>query len=357
MAGDLHQLFRDLTETPGVPGFEEPVREVMRKYLHGLGDPIGDRLGSVGARKRGADDEPKILFAGHLDEIGFLLTRITDEGFLKFQTLGGWWSQVMLAQRVQVWTRGGPILGVLGSKPPHILGDEERKKALEHKDIYIDVGARSREDADRMGLRPGDPIVPVSQYTVMADEKLLMAKAWDNRYGCAAVVEILRALRDEAHPNTVYGVATVQEEVGLRGAQTIANVVAPDIGVALDTGIGGDVPGIKPDEAQAKLGKGPVILLYDGSMIPHVRLRDLVVDVAEREGIPFQFDHIARGGTDAGRFHLFGHGVPSIVIGAPCRYIHSHNAIMHRDDFENSVRLCVAVAKRLDAATVASLVR
>ncbi|MDR5683858.1 MAG: M42 family metallopeptidase [Armatimonadota bacterium] len=349
---DTMQMLREITEAPGVPGFEEPVRQVMHKYLSPLGEILHDRLGSIVARKEGSAAQPKVIVAGHMDEIGFLVTRITDEGYVKFQTLGGWWSQVMLAQRVQVLTRRGPVLGVIGSKPPHILQEEERKKAVEIKDLYIDVGASDREEAQRFGIRPGDPIVPTTPFTVMRNDRLLMAKAWDNRFGCAAMIEILRALQDIDHPNTVYGVGNVQEEVGLRGAQTTAHLVQPDIGIALDTGIAGDTPGIKPDEAQGKLGRGPVIFLYDGSMIPHVRLRDLVIEIAESEGIPYQFDHVARGGTDAGKIHVFGTGVPSIVIGAPVRYIHSHNAILHRDDFDNAVRLCVALIQRLDRATV-----
>ncbi len=147
----------------------------------------------------------------------------------------------------------------------------------------------------------------------------------------------------------------MQEEVGLRGSVTTTNAIAPDIGFALDTGIAGDTPGIKPDEAQGKLGQGPLILLYDASMIPHTGLRDLVIDIAHDEDIPIQFDSIPAGGTDAGKIHLFGAGVPSLVVGVPVRYIHTHAAIMHRDDFDNAAKLLVAVVKRLDAATVQRL--
>jgi endoglucanase len=189
----------------------------------------------------------------------------------------------------------------------------------------------------------------------MKNEKLLMAKAWDNRFGCALAIEVMRRLKGEQHPNEVYGVGNVQEEVGLRGAVTTTNAICPDIGFALDTGIAGDTPGIKPDEAQGQLGSGPVVLLYDASMIPHTGLRDLVIDTAQAEGIPLQFDTVAAGGTDAGKIHLFGAGVPSVVIGVPVRYIHTHAAIMHRDDFDNAAKLLVAVVKRLDEEMVRQL--
>jgi endoglucanase len=189
----------------------------------------------------------------------------------------------------------------------------------------------------------------------MRNEKLLMAKAWDNRFGCALAIEVLRRLQGQAHPNEVYGVGTVQEEVGLRGATTTTNMIAPDIGFALDTGIAGDMPGVNLDEASGKLGKGPVILLYDGSMIPHTGLRNLVIDVAAAENIPLQFDKMPGGGTDAGKMHVFGAGVPSLVVGIPVRYIHTHASILHRDDFEQAVQLMVAVIKRLDAETVQQL--
>ncbi|CAA9240462.1 MAG: Putative aminopeptidase YsdC [uncultured Chloroflexia bacterium] len=348
-------MLRELVEAPGVPGQESAVRDVMRRYLEPLGEVRTDNLGSIVGRKVGQEGGPKIMLAGHMDEVGFMVTRITDEGYLKFQTLGGWWEQVMLAQRVEVWTRNGPIVGVTGVKPPHLLDAEKRKKMVEMKTIFIDIGASSRDEAESWGVRPGDAIVPVSPFTVMRNDRLLLAKAWDNRFGCALGIEVLRRLRDMAHPNEVYAVGTVQEEVGLRGATTSTNLVEPDIGLALDVVIAGDTPGVEPDEALGKLGKGPAILLYDASLIPHTGLRDLIIDIAQEERIPLQFDTIPQGGTDAGRMHVFGAGVPSIAFGVPVRYIHSHVSIMHRDDFDQAAKLLVALVRRLDADTVQRL--
>ena len=354
------QMMKELTEAPGVPGQEWQVREVMERYLAPHGEVITDNLGSVVASKSGSgvspDSAPRVLIAGHLDEVGFLVTLITDEGFLKFQTLGGWWEQVMLAQRVTVLTRKGPLTGVFGSKPPHILPAEERKKMVEKNDMFIDIGVGSKEEAVAAGVRPGDPVVPVCPFTVLANEKMLLAKAWDNRFGCALAVQTLKELGPD-HPNTVYAGATAQEEVGLRGAQTLAHLVNPDVAISLDVGIAGDTPGVKSHEAQGKLGKGPVVLIYDGSLIPNLRLRDLFIDVAEEEGIPYQFDSVSAGGTDGGRFQLAGNGVPTINIGIPSRYIHSAASMVNLDDFDNATRWLVAVLKRLDADTVASLRR
>ncbi len=355
MAYELMTMLEELTTAPGIPGFEEPAAAVMRRYLGMFAEVSRDTLGSVIGRKRGIVDTPRIMVAGHLDEIGMMVTQIRDDGFLKFQTLGGWWEQVMLAQRVHVVTKTGPIVGVIGSKPPHILNSEERKKVVETKAMFIDIGAQTREEAERWGVRPGDPVVPVSPFTTMRNEKLIMAKAWDNRFGCAAGIEIARQLQGVAHPNTVHVVGTVQEEVGLRGARTTAHLVDPDVAFALDVGIAGDTPGIAPEEAQGRVGKGPVILLYDRSMIPHLGLRNFVIATAEAQEIPHQFDAVPGGGTDAGQIHLLKGGVPSLVIGVPTRYIHSHASIMHIDDFQNAVRLIVEVVKRLDKATVAGI--
>lgn len=357
---ELLEMFKELTEAPGVPGQEGPVRDIMARYLAPLGEVVTDKLGSIVAYKSGQgvdpDSAPRVLMAGHMDEVGFLIKMIDDNGYLKFQTLGGWWEQVMLAQRVLIRTRKGDIVGVFGSKPPHLLPADERKKMTQKEDMFIDIGVTSKEDAIEAGVRPGDFAVPICPFTVLSNENMLLAKAWDNRFGCALAIETLRHLGDD-HPNTLYAGATVQEEVGLRGAQTLAQMVRPDVGIALDVAIAGDTPGVKSHEAQSKMGKGPVILIYDGSLIPNLKLRNLVVDVAEAEGIPYQFDSIAAGGTDGGRFQFAGDGVPSISIGVPTRYIHSAASMMHLEDFNNATRLMVAVVKRLDADTVADLTR
>lgn len=353
---DRMRLLRDITNAPGVPGFEKPVRDVIRRYLDGRAEIELDGLGSIICRKPGESARPRLMLAGHLDEIGFMVTAITKEGFLRFQTLGGWWPQVMLAQRVMVRTRKGDVLGVTGSKPPHILTDDERKKMVEPKDMFIDVGAASAEEArEGFGIRPGDPVVPASELVPMSNPKQLLAKAWDNRVGCALFVEVIDRLQGTGHPNTVYGVGTAQEEVGLRGATTSAHLVDPDVGFALESAIAGDMPGVKETEAQAKLGGGPVILIYDASMIGHHKLRDFVADTAAEVGVPVQYDAMARGGTDAGRIHINRGGVPSLCIAVPCRYVHSHASIINLDDYENTVRLMVAVAQRLDSTVAAWL--
>ncbi|WKA52384.1 M42 family metallopeptidase [Planococcus liqunii] len=350
-------MLKELTDANGIAGNERQSREVMKKYIAPFADSVEmDGLGSLIARKEGAADGPKIMVAGHLDEVGFMISQIDDKGFLKFQTVGGWWSQVMLAQRVTITTRSGKeVIGVIGSKPPHILSPEARKKPVEIKDMFIDIGASSREEVKEWGVAPGDMVTPYFEFHVMNNEKMLLAKAWDNRIGCAIAIDVLKGLKGVDHPNTVFGVGAVQEEVGLRGAKTAAAYIQPDIGFAVDVGIAGDTPGITSQESTSKMGAGPQILLYDASMVSHRGLRELVVDTAEEAGIPYQFETIAGGGTDAGSIHLTANGVPSLAIGVATRYIHSHAGILHRDDYENAVKLIIEVIKKLDKDTVARI--
>jgi len=348
------EYLKELVNTHGVPGYEHEVAAVMGRRLKGFGTITQDRLGSFICEKKGPAGSPRVMLAGHLDEVGFMVKSVTKEGFVRFLGLGGWWGHVVLGQRLIIRTRKGDVVGVVGSKPPHELRDEDRKKVLELREMFIDVGATSDWDVrKRLDIRPGDPIVPDSSFTVMANPNLLLAKAWDNRIGCAIASETLRALKGVAHPNTVIAAATAQEEVGLRGAQTTAHKVAPDVAFALDVGIAHDIPGTEGDE---KLGGGPLVVIYDASVIPNRRLLDLVIDTGRKLKLDLQFESVERGGTDAGRFHLNAEGVPSIAMGVASRYIHSHISIIDRRDFEQTVRLLVAVVKRLDRKTVDALV-
>lgn len=347
------KFLKDLVDAHGAPGFEGNVARVMQDYLKDVGPITRDRLGSFICEKRGTSDGPRVMLAGHLDEVAFMVKSINKEGFIRFLPLGGWWGHVVLAQRLIIKTRKGDVLGVVGSKPPHELRDEDRKKVVEIRDMYIDVGATSDWDVrKRLDIRPGDAIIPDSPFAVMANPNVYMAKAWDNRIGCAMAAETAKALKGVAHPNTVFAVATVQEEVGLRGAQTSAFKVQPDVAFALDVGIAHDSPGAEGDE---KLGGGPLVVVYDATSIPNRGLFDLVIDTAKKVKVPLQFESVERGGTDAGRIHLTGQGVPCISMGVPARYIHSHVSMIDRRDFGATVRLLVALVKRLDKKTVASL--
>jgi putative aminopeptidase FrvX len=348
------QLLIDLVTARGVPGNEHEVRKVFKDYIEPHADEIRqDGLGSIIAKKQGPADAPKIMFAGHLDEVGFMVKQITEDGFLKFQTLGGWWNQVLLGQQVEVKTTTGELLhGVIGSKPPHVLTKEAREKPYKIDDMFIDIGATSEDEAKDWGVRPGDMIVPYSPYRRLNDSKFLLAKAWDNRIGTAVALEVFKNLSEQDLQNSIYAVGNVQEEVGLRGAKTATNVINPDISFALDTGTAGDTPGMTEQEADSKLGEGPQVIVYDASMIAHKGLRDFVIDVAEDLDIPFQYTFIPGGGTDAGSQHVSGHGIPSLAITVPTRYLHSHSSIIHEDDYHNTVKLVEEVVKRLDRDTV-----
>jgi len=347
------QLLQELTEAHGVPGYEAEVRALVRRYLEPLGDIEQDRIGSLVCRQ--GETGPRVMLAGHMDEIGFMVHYVTKEGFLRFLPLGGWWDQVLLGQRVVVKTHKGDLPGVIGAKPPHLLPPDERKKVVEKKDMYIDIGATSKEEVEEAGVRLGDPVVPATVFQVLASGRAYMSKAFDDRVGVALMVDALHHFSQAPHPNVLYGVATVMEEVGTRGARTSAEVVSPEVAIVLESDICGDVPGIEPEESDVKLGGGPSLLLLDARMIPNLRLRDLVIETAKELEIPLQFSTMPRGATDGSQIHLHRVGVPTVVLTVPARHIHSHAAIIHRDDYDRALQLLVAVVEKLDAETVAGL--
>lgn len=339
-------LFKTLTELPGAPGFEHQVRKFMKEQLAKYADEvIQDRLGSIFGVKRGKEGGPVVMTAGHMDEVGFMVTSITDNGMIRFQPLGGWWNQVLLAQRVEIITDNGPVPGVIGSIPPHLLDEEKRKKPMEIKNMLIDIGADDREDAEKIGVKPGQQIVPVCPFTPLANRKKIMAKAWDNRFGCGLAIELLKELKDESLPNTLYAGATVQEEVGLRGAQTAASMIRPDIFFALEASPANDMTGDKQEFG--RLGKGALIRIYDRTMVSHQGMLEYVLDTAETHRIPYQY-FASQGGTDAGRVHTANEGVPSAVIGIPARYIHTSAAIIHTDDYAAAKELLIRLVKGCD---------
>jgi endoglucanase len=348
-------LLKELTETPGVSGYETPIRAVIRKYLEKYGELTQDKIGSVICRKQGTSEKPRIMLAGHMDEIGFMVKQITPEGFIKFIPLGGWFDQVLLGQRVIIQSKKGDVVGVIGAKPPHLLPADERDKVVKRKDMYIDIGALNKDEVEAAGIQLGDPIIPRADFVELAGGNTYLSKAFDDRVGTALVISTMQELQQKNHPNTVFGVATVMEEVGIRGATTSVRAVDPDVAIVLESDIAGDVPGIKPDESSIKLGQGPTVVLFDARMIPNIRFRDLVLDTAKQIGVPLQLSAIEGGATDGGVIHLHGIGVPTIVIGVAARHIHSHSSIIHRQDYDNAVRLLIALIDRLDTSTVAAL--
>ncbi|MCP8967490.1 M42 family metallopeptidase [Ectobacillus ponti] len=353
MNQETMELFRTLTELPGAPGFEHEVRRFMKQELGKYADEIiQDRLGSVFGVKTGDANGPRIMVAGHMDEVGFMVTQITKNGMIRFQPLGGWWSQVLLAQRMQIMTDKGPITGVVGSIPPHILSEEVRAKPMDMKNMLIDIGADDYDDAIAIGIKPGQPILPICPFTPMANPKKIMAKAWDNRYGCGLAIELLKETHGETLPNILYSGATVQEEVGLRGAQTAANMINPDLFFALDSSPANDASGDKKQFGQ--LGQGTLLRIFDPTMVTHKGMREFILDTAETHNIKYQY-FVSQGGTDAGRVHTSNWGVPSAVIGICSRYIHTHAAVMHVDDYAAAKELLIRLVRAADRTTVETI--
>lgn len=350
----VERLLGELADAAGPPGFEEPVRAIMVRELAPLADKISyDGLGSVIAQHGNAG--PRIMLDAHMDEIGGMVRRVTPGGFLTMQMLGGWLDQALVGQRWTIIGSKGPVKAITGIRDVHVTPAEERTRVYPRTSIYLDVGAKNAADVAALGISPGDPVVPDAPFAVLGSSGRYLGKAWDDRVGLAVVIEALRRLAREGHPNQLFVAATTQEETGLRGAHTAADVIKADIGIAIEGGVAGDQPGLNADETQAVLGGGPGIFLYDSSAQPNRKLSALIIATADAIKVPLQRDLVQGYGDDSAEIQKSNGGVPTVNLVVPTRYTHAHNGVIDRADFDRTVELVVALIKRLDTATVARL--
>lgn len=356
-ASKTSALLGELSGAFGVTGFEEDMHRLVKKHLAGVCGFEFDRSGSIicrhskaGARAAGSAGRRKVGIFTHIDEIGFMVRGITPAGFLKFIGLGGWTTQTLPSQRVVIRnTDGGLVHGVIGMKPPHMMSEDERGKAPRIDSLYIDIGARSAQDvAERFKIELGCPAAPYSEFSGLNGSGLVCGKAFDNRAGVTAMIEIMRCTAGLNASVEVIGVGSSQEESGLRGAKTSAFSISPDVAIVIDTPPADDTPNNETAyPAQGKIGCGPQVRLFDPTMIANPWLVAFVKKTAAAAGIPVQYAVRSSGGTDAGSVHLVNGGVPTIVIGIPTRYIHSHTSVMDVSDILGAVKLVKAMISRL----------
>ncbi len=353
-------LLRQLCEADGVPGAENEVRAIFEERWSGLGQLQYDRLGSLVLELPNNGTSPRVAIECHMDEVGFMVQTVTSAGLLKVVSLGGFWPQALPAQRVNVLSkRGEKVPGVISATPPHLLGRVERNKAVELKDLTIDVGAATKDEVAEWGIRPGCFVFPDTRFTLLKGKNRVAGKAFDNRVGCTMCIETLEeaARRGPKTPTswpcTVIGMASVQEEVGLRGVRTNAEVADPDLAIVVEASPADDLT-TSTSEAQGKLGKGVQIRAYDPTMVASSGLVDLVLEVADKEDIPHQLAVRTSGGTNAGWLHLHRRGVPCVVLAAPVRYAHSHSGIIDLRDLAALRELVWALLDRLDLETLQS---
>ncbi|MDI6644056.1 MAG: M42 family metallopeptidase [Methanobacteriaceae archaeon] len=342
----MNELLRKLADAPGISGFEDNIRNLMRNELEKYADDVEvDQMGNIIALKKGDPDGKKIMLAAHMDEIGLMVRFIDEKGFIRFSKIGGINDQMLLNQTVEIYTDKGIIIGVIGSKPPHKMKESDRKKIIGSEDMFIDIGAKDKEDAEKL-VSIGDPIIFKHNFSELPNN-LITGKALDNRVGCLVLIEVLKRVKSSAN---IYAVGTVQEEVGLKGARTSAYKINPDMALALDVTIAGDHPGIKEDEAPAKIGEGPAIILTDASgrgIITHPEVKKMLIKAADKNEIPYQIEVSDGGTTDATAIHLTREGIPAGVLSVATRYIHTPVSVVSLDDMENTIKLLVNALENL----------
>lgn len=351
------QLLKALSEAPGPSAFEEDVRRIVVTEFTTLGAAIEyDGLGSVLATLPGNAAGPRVMVTAHMDEVGLMVQHITADGFIRVKALGGVLDQALPDQRWTILGRSGPVVAVSGLRTTHVLPPSQRSAVWPIEDTFLDVGASSREEVERMGVRPGDGIAPKSEFMVMPNGRYA-GKAWDDRAGLGVMIAAARRIRAEGVklPAQVIWVATTQEEIGLRGAQTAVDKARPDIGISIEAGVSADYPAIGPTQAQERLGNGPGIFLLDSSMIPNRKLRDFFFDVAQQARIPLQPNVLTGYGEDGAEIQRYETGRPSVNMTVPTRYLHGHTGVIQRSDFDRAVELLLQVLTRLDARTVTQI--
>lgn len=343
----INENLEKLSNACGVTGRESPVRELMIKLLKPYTDEIRvDKLENVIAIKKGKTNSPTIMLAAHMDEIGLMVKTITKDGFIKFAKVGGIDDRILQAQKVVVHTKQGQCAGVIGSKPPHVQKEEERKKIVTYDELFVDIGAGSKEDVASKGVSIGDAISFDVKYSSLGNGNVL-GKAFDNRAGCTAMIETLKLIQETDY--TVCAVGTVQEEVGLRGAATAAFGVDPDLALALDVTTAGDVPGMKESDTSIAMGKGPALTISDAGLITPPKILRWLIETAEQGKIPFQFEAGLPGSTDAARISITRQGIPSGAVSIPTRYIHSPVGMLNLQDIENTAKLTAAAIQKIAA--------
>lgn len=334
------ELLRKLSEAHGPPGREDEIRSIILEELKGLVENVYvDSLGNVIAERHGPAHGPKVMLAAYMDEVSLIVKHVEEDGFLRFELLGGVDTRVLLSQRVLIHVPTATIPGVIGAKPPHVLSPEDMKKPVETNEMYIDIGAKSREEVAKLGVRVGVPATFDARFISTAVDGTYVGKAFDDRIGCVVGLSVIGNLRSQSLPCSLGAVFTVQEEVGLRGAGVAAYKVNPDLAFVLEGTFAVDTPGVEPKDYVSRTGYGPAIRVMDSSMITQSRILDYMVEVAEKEAIPFQLQLSSRGATDAGRIHLTREGIPTGVIAVPCRYLHSPSLMLNIQDVMNAVRL------------------
>lgn len=342
----IMDLMKELSITPGVSGFEGKIEDIIKRELKDHTDSIEvDTMGNVITTKKGEKNKPKVMLASHMDEIGLMVKYIDNEGYLRFSKIGGINDQMLMNQSVTIHTDNGDITGVLGSKPPHVTKPEEKNKIIKSDDMFIDIGAQDKKDAEKM-VKVGDPITFNALFEDFPNN-LIMGKALDNRVGCYVMIEVLKRVESKA---TIYGVGTVQEEVGLKGAKTSAFKLNPDIAIALDTTLSGDHPGIKKEEAPAIIGNGPAIILADASgrgIITNKKIKNMLIQAGNQHDINYQLEVSDGGTTDGTAIHLTREGIPTGVLSVPTRYIHTPVSVCSRKDIESTIQLITQALNNL----------
>ncbi len=334
MTIDAVRLLEQLSNTFGPSSYEDDVRDVIVDLVKPLVDELRiDRMGNVIATRRGKRDDILLLDA-HMDEVGFLVSYVEESGFLRLSPLGGWDARVLPAHALNVRTKdGGVVRGIIGTLPPHITGEAERSRAFPLDELFVDIGATSRNEANAMGVDIGSPAVPGYPFERIGDD-LVIGKAFDDRAGCTIAAAALDALQGDDLDMTLVVAFTTSEELGLRGARTVANQIAPTVMIALEGTTAVDVPGVHGARKLASMGRGPTVTIADRSVVASRRVIALLEEVAAKDGIPYQRKLPGGGGTDAAAMQGAGEGVLVGVISVPCRYIHAPLSMLRPSDLE-----------------------
>lgn len=353
----MDKLYRDLVDLPGAPSFEKPIRDYMREFLKPYVDEIiEDKLGSIFGIINKGSKGPRVMIAGHMDEVGAIVTGFDKNGLIKISNLGGVKGDVFLSQHFDIICDDlEKIPGVTASKPPHLTrGSTEIPKQIKFTDLLIDIGADSKEHAIELGIKLGQQVIPRNDYTVSKDGKKIFSKAWDDRFGCGMSLEIARDINKEDLECELYVGATVQEEVGLRGAQTAANMIKPDVFIAIDCSPCAD--SFDGDEISGKIGSGFLVRFIDPNAIMHRGMKKFITETADEHNIKYQY-YQSKGGTDAARVQLAQSGVLVATIGMPARYIHSTTSMISIEDYAEVKKIVYQIIKMFNEEVIEEIKR